>query len=86
MSVCTGCKKQCEYGYVCLSNGNYLPKLGDVFITAYVGENKEHIVLRPMEMTATSATAEALKIAKLCESRNGSDFASVAFVANQKTK
>lgn len=86
MSICVGCKKQCEYGYVQLSYGGYLPKLGSVFITAYVDANNKHVILRPKEMTPNIAMAEAEKIAKLCEYRKGRDFSSMVCKANQKSK
>ena len=64
---CDGCDKKCEYGYVKLTGEKYLPKLGEVFVTAYYNESGDRVVLFPDKISPEMARAEAEKIARVCE-------------------
>ena len=67
MNNCNGCDKKCEYGYVKLTGEKYLPKLGEVFVTAYYNESGDRVVLFPDKISPEMARAEAEKIARVCE-------------------
>ena len=67
MANCMGCEKHCEYGFVALSFGGYLPRLGDVFYTAYFNKDNMSVVLSPRKISRDDAIAESVKIARLCE-------------------
>ena len=67
MANCNGCVKQCEYGFMKLGCGGYLPMLGNVFYTVYFDNMGNSVVLYPKHFVPETATAEAVKIAKCCE-------------------